>query len=86
MAAASAVCRSRGLPDKPEAKGQYADFMPGLVYPNGPPSLDLDTQIELFEQALDELETDLDLVNFILEITCEDHGPYVRRYQLQDIA
>jgi hypothetical protein len=77
----------RGPPEKSGAKGQYADVTihAGLVCLNGPPSMDLDMQIELFEQALDELETDADLVNQVLEITWEEDALHVRRYRLPDI-
>ena len=77
----------RGPPEKSGAKGQYADITihAGLVCLDGPPSMDLDMQIELFEQALDELETDADLVNQVLEITWEEDGLHVRRYRLPDI-
>jgi hypothetical protein len=34
--------------------------------------MDLDLQIEMFEQALDELTSDADLVNQVLEITLDD--------------
>ncbi|WP_256570633.1 hypothetical protein [Bradyrhizobium sp. CCGUVB1N3] len=42
-------------------------------------------QVELFEQALDELNADADLVNQVLEITSEDEALHVRRYRLPDI-
>lgn len=42
-------------------------------------------QIELFEQALDELEVDADLVNRVLEITWEEDALHTRRYQLPAI-
>lgn len=54
----------------------------GLICLNGPPGMDLDMQIELFEQALEELETDPDLVNQVLEITWEEGALHVRRYRL----
>jgi hypothetical protein len=44
--------------------------------------MDLDMQLELFEQALAELEADADLVNQVLEITWDDDALHVRRYQL----
>lgn len=46
----------RGPADS-RAKGQYADveIHAGLICLNGPPSMDLDMQIELFEQAVEEL-------------------------------
>ena len=52
----------RGPAERPGAKGQYADVAlhAGLVCLNGPQGMDLDMQIELFEQALDELEADAD--------------------------
>jgi hypothetical protein len=74
----------RGLAENPGSKGQYADvpIHAGLICLNGPPSMDLDMQIELFEQALVELDADGDLVNQVLEITWEDDALHVRRYQL----
>jgi hypothetical protein len=77
----------RGSANKPGASGQYADVTihAGLVCLNGPPGMDLDMQIELFEQALDELEADPDLVNQVLEVTLEDDDLHIRRYQLPDV-
>jgi hypothetical protein len=74
----------RGAAEKPGAKGQYADIAihAGLICLNGPPGMDLDMQLELFEQALDELETDADLVNQVLEITWDEEALQVRRYRL----
>lgn len=74
----------RGPAERPGAKGEYADVAihAGLVCLNGPPGMDLDMQIELFEQALDELEADSDLINQVLEITCEEDTLHVRRYRL----
>jgi hypothetical protein len=74
----------RGPAAAPGSKGQYADVAihAGLVCLNGPPGMDLDMQIELFDQALDELHTDSDLVNQALEITMEDDSLHVRRYRL----
>jgi len=45
--------------------------------------MDLDMQIELFDQAMDELATDGDLVNQVLEVTMEDDTLHVRRYRLR---
>lgn len=54
----------------------------GLVCLNGPPGMDLDMQIELFEMALIELDDD-DLVNQVLEVTLEDEETFrVVRYAL----
>jgi frataxin-like iron-binding protein CyaY len=44
--------------------------------------MDLDMHLELFEQALDELESDADLVNQVLEITMDESAIDIRRYQL----
>lgn len=76
----------RGPADAPGARGQYAgvEIHAGLVCLNGPSGMDLDMQLELFAQALDELEADPDLVNQVLEITCEEHALAVRRYRLPD--
>lgn len=74
----------RGPKDKPGTKGQYADVAihAGLICLNGPPGMDLDMQIELFEQALVELDGDPDLVNQVLEITLDDDDLRVLRYAL----
>jgi hypothetical protein len=39
-------------------------------------------QIEPFEQVLEELEADVDLVNQVVEITWEEDALHIRRYQL----
>jgi hypothetical protein len=39
-------------------------------------------QIELFNEALDELARNSDLVNQVLEITLEDDSIHIQRYQL----
>jgi len=75
----------RGPADKPGTQGQYSGvpIHAGLVCLNGPPGMNLDMQIELFELALDELGADPDLVNQVLEITSEeDGGLRVLRYDL----
>lgn len=74
----------RGPADNPGSKGQYTDVAlhAGLICLNGPPGMDLDMQLELFEQALDEVEADPDLINQVLEITCEEDSLHVRRYHL----
>lgn len=77
----------RGPKDKPGTKGQYADVAihAGLICLNGPPGMDRDMQIELFEQALVELDADPDLVNQVLEITLDDDDNLrVLRYALPD--
>jgi len=75
----------RGPKEKAGSKGQYADVAihAGLICLNGPPGMDLDMQIELFEQALAELDSDVDLVNRVLEISLEtDEELRVLRYSL----
>lgn len=75
----------RGPKDRPGTRGQYADVAihAGLVCLNGPPGMDLDMQIELFEQALVELDADDDLVNQVLEVSLEDEDALrVLRYAL----
>lgn len=72
----------RGPFGTPGSKGQYAGVAihAGLICLNG--DLDLDTQVELFERALDELDIDGDLVNQVIEITIEDDHIRVLRYRL----
>jgi len=74
----------RGPRNKPGSKGQYADVYlhAGLVCLNGPPSMDYAMQMELFQQVLQELEEDPDLVNRALEMTWEDGRFCVERYEL----
>src|SRR5262252_7666829 len=64
----------RGPHDAPGSKGQYAgvEVHAGLICLNGPEGMDLDLQLEMFEQALDELEGNDDLVNQVLEISLSD--------------
>ena len=73
----------RGPAEKPGTKGQYADVAihAGLICLNGPPGMDLDMQIELFDQAMEELKTAPDLVNQVLEIVLRDDDLQVRRYR-----
>ena len=75
----------RGAKDNPGTKGQSADVAihAGLVCLNGPPGMDLDMQIELFERALLELEGGDDLANQVLEVSFEDEETLrVIRYAL----
>lgn len=74
----------RGPAGKPGTKGQYADVAihAGLICLNSPSGMDLDMQIELFQQALDELAADADLVNQVLEVTWEEETFHIRRYEL----
>lgn len=78
----------RGPADAPGRKGVYAKagLHPGLICLNGPvDGFDLETQLELFQIALEELARDPDLVNQVLEVTLEaghDAEITVRRYAL----
>jgi len=76
----------RGPVAAPGSKGQYAGVAihAGLICLNGPFGMDLDMQIELFDQAMDEIAADGDLVNQVLEVTLEDDSLHVRRYRLPD--
>lgn len=75
----------RGPKDRPGSRGQYSDVAlhAGLICLNGPPGMNLDMQIELFEQALLELDHGDDLVNQVLEVTLEDEDALrIVRYAL----
>lgn len=74
----------RGPSERSGTKGQYAGVAlhAGLVCLNGPPGMDLDLQRELFEQVLDELATEVDLVNQVLEVTCENDSFHIIRHGL----
>ncbi len=80
----------RGAPGAPGAKGEYAkvDLHAGLICLNGPADgFTLETQLELFELALDELDRDRDLINQVLEVTLEvvgDQEITIRRYALPE--
>ncbi len=64
----------RGPRGTPGSKGQYSNvpLQAGLVCLNAPMGMDLALQRELFSEVLDELDTDGDLTNQILEVTLED--------------
>lgn len=75
----------RGPRENPGSKGQYADVAihAGLICLNGPPGMDLDMQLELFDEALSEIGAIDDLINQVLEVTAEDDDTLrVRRYFL----
>jgi len=74
----------RGPSSRPGTSGQYADVMlhAGLICLNGPEGMDLDMQIELFEEALNELDHHGDLVNQVLEISTDGEELHVVRYKL----
>jgi hypothetical protein len=76
----------RGPRDAPGSGGQYADVAShaGLICLNGPVGMDLDLQLEMFEAALDELDSSHDLVNEVLEISLPDSSEEfeVLRYKM----
>jgi hypothetical protein len=75
----------RGPSSDPGSRGQYADVTihAGLICLNGPEGMDIDVQLELFDQALDEIEADGDLINQVLEITLASNDElYILRYNL----
>lgn len=74
----------RGSAAAPGNKGQYAAVAihAGLICLNGPPGMDLDMQVELFDAAMDHLAMDGDLINQVLEITLEDDSLHILRYRL----
>jgi hypothetical protein len=75
----------RGPSANPGSRGQYADVTihAGLICLNGPEGMDIDVQLELFEQCLEELAADDDLINQVLEITLESNDElYILRYKL----
>lgn len=75
----------RGPRESPGSKGQFSNVSlhAGLICLNAPAGMDLAVQRELFSEALDELDTDGDLTNQILEVTLEDSeaGIQIDRYR-----
>lgn len=76
----------RGPRDAPGWKGQYAgvEIHAGLICLNGPAGMDLDLQLEMFEEALAELQRNDDLVNQVLEISLSDSDEVflITRYKM----
>ncbi|CAN7635670.1 DUF5615 family PIN-like protein [Pararhizobium sp. LjRoot238] len=75
----------RGSAANPGSKGQYADVAlhAGLICLNGPDTMELAMQVELFDEALIELSMNSDLVNQVLEINMTDQDEiHVLRYLL----
>jgi hypothetical protein len=64
----------RGPAEEPGSRGKYskAAIHAGLVCLNGPPGMDLQMQRDLFAAALDEIESDDDLINKVLEASIAD--------------
>ncbi len=76
----------RGPANRPGSKGQYADVAlhAGLICIGGPVGMDARLQKELFHIALDEIASDGDLVNQVLEVFLAelDGEAEVYRYEL----
>jgi hypothetical protein len=74
----------RGSREMPGSKSQYSNVSihAGLICLNAPAGMDLALQRELFSAALEELDTDPDLTNQVLEVTLEDGeaGIQIERY------
>ncbi len=74
----------RGPRETPGSKGQYSNVLlhAGLICLNAAAGMDLALQRELFSEVLDELDTDADLTNQILEVTLEysEAGIQIERY------
>jgi len=66
----------RGPADRPGSSGEYADVRlhAGLVCVNAPGGLNLDLQRQLFGFILDELSTNGELVNQVLEVDLHKNG------------
>lgn len=77
----------RGPSGAPGTKGEYAkaELHAGLVCLNGPPGMDLNLQLDLFDTAMDELDQDPDLINQVLEVSASTPAAtafQIRRYAL----
>jgi len=74
----------RGPRETLGSKGQYSNvpLHAGLICLNAPAGMDLALQRELFSEVLDELDTDADLTNQILEVALENSeaGIQIERY------
>lgn len=59
----------------------------GLICLNGPEGMKVDVQLELFEQALEELAMEGELINQVLEITLEENQElHILRYSLPPVT
>jgi hypothetical protein len=79
----------RGPSDAPGTRGEYAkiELHAGLVCLSGPPGMDLDLQLDLFEAAMDDLDRESDLVNQVLEVSAATLAAtefQIRRYALPE--
>jgi hypothetical protein len=75
----------RGPRETRGSEGQYSNVSihAGLICLNASVGMDLALQRELFSEVLDELGTDADLTNQILEVTLEhdEAGIQIERYK-----
>jgi predicted nuclease of predicted toxin-antitoxin system len=71
----------RGRSEEPGASGQYADVFlhAGLICLNSDERMNQAVQIDLFSSALDELGTETQLINEVLEVDLDQSG--VKRYR-----
>jgi hypothetical protein len=74
----------RGPASAPGTKGHYAgvEVHAGLVCLNGPPSMNRAAQLELFTAVLDELDSDPDMVNRVIEATLHGDRTSLSRYAM----
>jgi hypothetical protein len=76
----------RGRDDPPGSGGIHSEIElhAGLICLNAPGGMDLNTQLELFDVALMELDENPDLYNMVLEVTLDaDSGSIiVQRYPI----
>jgi hypothetical protein len=77
----------RGDPANPGGKGQYTrlELHAGLICLNAGEPMPRALQLELFERALDELSSEPELVNQVLEITLDGEEIVITRYDLPAI-
>ncbi len=75
----------RGPSEEPGTAGQYADVFlhAGLICLNSDIRMNQAIQVDLFESALNELGTDGQFVNEVLEVNLDHNGlKHYRRYSL----
>ena len=75
----------RGPTARAVAGGHYSDvpIHAGLICLNGPEGMNLSMQLSLFDAALDEVASNPDLVNQVLELSLDtDGGITVLQYEL----
>lgn len=74
----------RGPKARPGSRGQYADVAlhAGLVCLDSPDGMNLDIQVELFEEVLQEIAANDDLVNQVLDVSLEPDAIRILRYAM----